>query len=336
MSIAAGEHAPRPIALALSAVAVGLFVALLVALAITVASPGKTTRASVDRPGLDPTLRWFTFVAACAVLAARFDTSRPLDWLLGTAAAAAWLALIALATRSAHHAHRRSPTELRDQARGAWLLASVATSGLAIVAATLAVATHHSGLVAIATLAWLLAISMYVVIGWLIIWRAVATPLHPQTFQPDTWILMGALAIATLAGDHVLAAAEAIASPEWTRSLADWAGPVTIATWTLACLWIAPLMAHHAWCVLRHPAARRFANVWWAGVFPLGMFAVATQATARRVQLRTLTTVAVSFSWLAIAAWLFVAASGLRLAAGAFCRGPATDPPAARTVTDDG
>jgi hypothetical protein len=35
----------------------------------------------------------------------------------------------------------------------------------------------------------------YVVVTWLIMWRALAGPFVPEKVTPDSWILMGALAV---------------------------------------------------------------------------------------------------------------------------------------------
>jgi tellurite resistance protein TehA-like permease len=134
----------------------------------------------------------FTFVAACAVLGARWDDQPAVVWLLGGLALAAWLVLAPLA---AVDVGSRSGTDLREHARGAWLLPSVATAGLAITAADLAVHVHASSLMVIGAVAWFLGIVLYLAVSWLIGWQALAAPLVPEKVTPDSWILMGALAI---------------------------------------------------------------------------------------------------------------------------------------------
>jgi hypothetical protein len=107
---------------------------------------------------------------------------------------------------------------LRDRAHGGWELASVATSGLAIVMADL-------GIVFVAVLFWTVAIAVYVVMTGLIVWRAVHDRGARELMQPDLWILMGGAAIATLAGDHL---DEAGLTSVW---------PVTVVTWVVATAW---------------------------------------------------------------------------------------------------
>ena len=51
-------------------------------------------------------------------------------------------------------------------------------------------------------------------------------PLVPDEVTPDSWILMGALAITALAGDHILAAVHTLNAPS---GLVAWTRPVTLA-----------------------------------------------------------------------------------------------------------
>src|SRR5262249_23186920 len=118
----------------------------------------------------------------------------------------------------------------------------------------------------------------------------------PQLLLPDMWILMGALAIATLSGAHI-----AFAGIEGIR-------PVTIATWLVATLWIPPLVYVGLRCIQRYPAAA----VWWAAVFPLGMYSAATFAVATETGLRLLKAVSLVFFWVAFAAWILVALRAVR------------------------
>jgi tellurite resistance protein TehA-like permease len=98
---------------------------------------------------------------------------------------------------------------------------------------------------------------------------------------------MGGAAIATLAGDHIHRAGfEAIR-------------PVTVVTWIVASLWIP---------VLAVVSVRLRDGNWWAAVFPLGMYSSATFATAVETGWRPLTTVSRVFFWIALAAWVLVAA----------------------------
>jgi hypothetical protein len=224
-------------------------------------------------------LPMFTYVAACAVLGARFAEHRVLLWVFAGMALQAWLSLAPLIIRSMWQ-HRRQG--MRDDARGGWELAAVATSGLAIVFAGL-------DIVFWAVIFWTLGIAVYLVMTALIVGRV-------DLAQPDSWILMGGAAIATLAGDHL----HRILLP---GPIADAVRVVTLVTWVVATLWIPPLA---------YVALRRFAGIEWATVFPLGMYASATYAMALETGWRWFVEVSLVFLWIALAAWVSVAALSLR------------------------
>jgi tellurite resistance protein TehA-like permease len=252
----------------------------------------------------DVTLRLFTFVAACAVLDSRLASQPVLVRMLGVAALVSWLVLAALSARTMS---ARSWSALRDEAHGAWELASVGTSGLAIVATKVARYTPQHWWLGAAVPIWAAALCVYGLMTWLILWRAVAERQDRDGFEPDTWILMGGLAIATLAGDNIHSLA-----PAWL------AGPVlvvTVVTWLAATLWIPPLIYFGLHRIRRRPEMLRFAGVWWAFVFPLGMYSVASYAMAAELGQRSLITVSLVFFWDGLAAWLIVVGAGLLLVA---------------------
>ena len=203
VSIAAADHGYHVISDVLACVAAVLLAALVVAAIV---------RLRPDFDDLDVPLQLFTFVAACAVVGTRLQSSPVTHATLGIAAALAWLGLAMLTARLML---RQRWIGLRDRARGGWELASVATSGLAILAAD---SGYPWLAVALLTLA-IMRVRLDDRIGRL---ARVPRPSAPELMQPDIWILMGGIAIATLAGDHIYeAGVEAIR-------------PVTVVTWVVA------------------------------------------------------------------------------------------------------
>lgn len=299
ISIAATDHAYPRIDVSLAALAAAMFGLLLAGLMLRLLAGPASAFARARDP--DIALRLFTFVAACAVLGARFDAHPTVVWPLASTAMAAWLILAPLAFRGIRSLPR---AELRQRAHGAWLLASVATAGLAITAADLATRTRWHGWVLLSAAAWMLAVLLYLAITWLIAWRAATTPFTPEEVTPDSWILMGALAISTLAGVRLLAALGTQGSLPW---LADALRPAIVALWVLASLWIPVLLYAEMWRVDHRTGSVRFAAVWWAAVFPLGMYSTATQATASQLHLPALSTVSLVFFWIAFSVWVLVA-----------------------------
>lgn len=276
VSIAAVDHGYRGISdvlIVLAAVALPVFI---------VAAAIAWRRESWDPTNLDVSLRLYTYIAACAVVGARLAEHRVVLWVLAGMALQGWLSLAPVVSRRMWHDRGAG---LRDHAHGGWELASVATSGLAIVCADLRI-------VFLAMLFWVIAIGVYLVMTGLIVWRAVHDPAAPALVQPDIWILMGGAAIATLAGDHIdKAGLEAV----W---------PVTVVTWFVATVWIPPLIYATLQRFRRHELPP---GLWWAAVFPLGMYSSATYATAVETGWHWLTTVSLVFFWIAFAAWTLTA-----------------------------
>ncbi len=294
LSIAARDHHYRAISDTLGILAT---IALLV-LVLLVLVTKSIARWDLRDP--DVTLGLFTFVAACAVIDSRLSSNVWVLRGLGAVALTSWLALTAL---SARNMLARRWARLRDHAHGAWILASVGTSGLAIVIARVAADTGHRWWLAIVVPVWVAAICLYGLMAWLILWRAVNERQGRDGFEPDTWILMGGLAIATLAGDDIHALAPA-----------PLAGPVlavTVVTWVAATLWIPPLIYFGLRRIRRRPTMLRFAGVWWALVFPLGMYSAASYAMVAQIHQNALLTVSLVFFWDALAAWLIVVIAGL-------------------------
>ena len=232
------------------------------------------------------TLGLFTYVAACAVVGARLAEHRVVLWVLAGMAIQGWLSLMPLAVRSMW---RLRWTGLRDRAHGGWELAAVATSGLAIAWAGLDILFW-------AFIFWVLGLCLYVVMTTLVLWRVRHDASSPELVQPDVWILMGGIAIATLAGDHL----HHILLP---GPIADGVQAVTIGTWTLATTWIP---------ILIYVVIRRSVALGWPAVFPLGMYSSATYAMAVETGWRWFVVVSLVFFWIAFAAWLVVAGGVLR------------------------
>jgi tellurite resistance protein TehA-like permease len=305
LSVAARSHHYARVSDTFGILATLGLVILVALVAITAAVKRRTAIWDLRDP--DVTLGLFTFVAACAVLDNRVASHPVMAGVLGAVALSSWLVLIALTARNMS---AQRWVALRDHAHGGWELASVGTSGLAIVTAQAAYHTGQRWWLVVSAPIWVAAIAIYGLMTWLILWRAVVERQDRDGFEPDSWILMGGLAIATLAGYYIHRLA-----PDW---LADGVRVVTVVTWVVASVWIPPLIYFGLHHISQRPAVLRFAGVWWALVFPLGMYSAATYAMAIEIGLRSLQTVSLMFFWNALAVWLIVVIAGLLRAARAF------------------
>lgn len=233
---------------------------------------------SFDLDDIDTVIGLFTYVAAGAVLAARFAAWRPAVWVFGTLGVAGWMSLMPMVLTGMR---RLGWTGLRRRARGTWELVSVATSGLAIVFVA-------GGTLFWAVIFWVVGLCLYVLMTGLIAWRALGEPEVRRDVPADHWILMGGAAIATLAGEHIHA--ELHRGP-----IADAVLVVTIATLAVAAVQIVPLAI---------TGRRQILD--WPAVFPLGMFSAASYAMSIETGWPALLVVSHVFFWIAFAAWLAV------------------------------
>ena len=270
VSIAAADHGVEVVSVPLAVLGV---IALPV---LAYASAVSWKRDSWSLRDLDTTIGLLTYVAACAVLAGRFGAFEVAVLVFGALALQGWVSLVPAVIRNMWRARW---TGLRDQAHGAWVLTSVATSGLAIVSVEL-------GIMFCGLIFWVLGLCAYCVTVGLVGWRAVHEPAVRRDVPADHWILMGGTAIATLAGDHIHAGLP-------PGVISDVVRAVTIATWVIATLQLVPLA-----CV----GWRRIRD--WPAVFPLGMYSAATFAMAGETGWTGLSTVSLVFFWIAFALWL--------------------------------
>ncbi|MCK0172570.1 tellurite resistance/C4-dicarboxylate transporter family protein [Mycolicibacterium sp. F2034L] len=283
VSVAAYDHGYRLISVALMLGAAVLLPVLVVAMLRT----WRRDRWSLRE--IDVCFGLFTYVAACCVLATRLDEHRLAIFILLPLAIQAWLSLTPPAVRALW---RAGWTGLRDRAHGGWELASVATSGLAMVFVAV-------GVLFWAVILWTLALAMYLFLTGLVAWRWAHDRAERRVRDPDSWIVMGAPAIATLAGEHLH---HALAPGPF----ADGVRLVTIVTWVAATLWIPVLLA----LGLRRVDA-------WPAVFPLGMYSSATYAMAAETGWAALGVVSLGFCWIAFGAWLWTAVPAVGRVTGA-------------------
>jgi tellurite resistance protein TehA-like permease len=235
-------------------------------------------RRSFDLRSIDTIVGLFTYVAACAVVAARFAEYRPVLWILGALGLAGWTTLIPMLLV---RMRRLGPIGLRDRARGTWELASVGTSGLSLVFVA-------EGIMFWGFVFWGIALCLYGVMTLLIAWRALDDSEVRRNVPPDHWILMGGAAIATLAGEHIYVAL----SP---GPVADAVRVLTVVTFVVASVQILPL-AVTSW--------RQMLD--WPAVFPLGMYSVTAYGLTVETGWNALIVVSHVFFWIACVAWVLV------------------------------
>jgi tellurite resistance protein TehA-like permease len=233
------------------------------------------------------------FVADTAVLGTRVVTAgslwRAVATILLIVGALVWLVIAA-------ELGRYPARVVNMQARGEWLLATVATEGLAILLSQLSHTLHW-----LAVVLWALGGALDVIVMALLARRIARSRMRPHQLTPDWWIVMGAPAIF------------ALASATLDRGgLSSPIGVLGLAGWAVASVWIPVLATAELWRA--RTLAPRFTPTRWTMVFPLGMYSASGQLGGQVLGLAWMHAIGRDWLAVALAAWTAVAAGEIHFA----------------------
>ena len=193
---------------------------------------------------------------------------------------------------------------------GSWLLATVSTEAVAVLGTIVAPDFVRPDIVVFACLVFFLAGAMlYILVIGLIFFRWIFRPMGPSMLTPTYWINMGAVAITTLAGAHLIDASGRYA---FLASIRHFLAGFTLFFWATGTWWIPLLIVVFAWRHLHQRTPIRYDAQYWSLVFPLGMYSVATNAYARDNALDFLYPLAHVTAYVALLAWLLTAGGLVR------------------------
>jgi tellurite resistance protein TehA-like permease len=198
---------------------------------------------------------------------------------------------------------KRDKPSLEEGLSGAWLIAVVAAQSIAVLAASIAAEWSQPLRLELNFLAlsmWLWGGMLYIWITSLIFYRKNFLEFSPGDLTPPYWINMGAMAISTLAGAELVQNAP---DAPFLASLLPFLKGFTVFYWATGTWWIPMLIVLEVWQhgIQRFPL--RYDPLYWGAVFPLGMYAVATQQMAKAQELPFLAPLASAFFVAALAAW---------------------------------
>ncbi|TWT51780.1 putative membrane protein [Allorhodopirellula solitaria] len=194
---------------------------------------------------------------------------------------------------------------------GGWLVSVVATQSVSLLGSMLASGfeIYRESTLFFALTMWLGGGMLYIWIISMIFYRYAFLPMKPSDLSPPYWINMGAMAISTLAGVSLVAAADG-------RHLLDELQPFlkgfTLLFWATATAWIPMLITLGVWrhVLKRYPIT--YDLQYWALVFPLGMYTTCTYRLEEQLDLPYLQFIPNIFVWLALIVWCLTFAGMLR------------------------
>ena len=186
----------------------------------------------------------------------------------------------------------------------------VATLSLSVAASTLVpVWPSQSALLApVAIGLWSVGLMLYMLLVSLILLHWLTVPTTPQALSPPYWILMGATAIAVLAGARILGLPAALPA---VKAVAGFVEGFSFALWAFGTWWIPLLIVLGVWRYDRHRWPLAYETALWSVVFPLGMYSVATLTFGRVAHLGFMAPLSRVMLWVAVATWVAVAAAFL-------------------------
>jgi tellurite resistance protein TehA-like permease len=165
--------------------------------------------------------------------------------------------------------------DLGEGINGTWFLLTVATESVAVVGALLLLrdgeANQALELTSLST--FTLGLVLYLIVMTMLFLRWTFVPLGPEELQPPSWIAAGAVAITVLAGSNLLAVRDV--APRVER-IAPFIEGVVILAWATATFWFPVMVVIGIWRHLVRRVPLRYHPAYWALVFPIGMYGVAT------------------------------------------------------------
>lgn len=265
---------------------------------------------AADIQAADRVFGFFTITAGLDVLGARFMLAgHPLATaVLAAVAAAVWLLLTYGVPASL--LLTRAHDSVLSGVNGSWLLWVVSTESLALTAAVLVSAWPAQArlLASFATGLWSLGLVLYLLLVSLILLRWLTVPMTPQALGPPYWILMGATAITVLAGAKILVLPGTLPA---VRATAGFVEGFSYALWAFGTWWIPLLVILGFWRHVRQRWPLTYEPPLWSVVFPLGMYSVATLTFGQAAGISFMAPLARFMIWVAVAAWILVAAAFL-------------------------
>jgi len=199
---------------------------------------------------------------------------------------------------------KRDKPSLADGLNGGWLVSVVASQAVALLTVLIPASGVLAGLerplLFVALVLWLGGGALYLWIVTLIFFRYTFVHMAPEDLTPPYWINMGAVAISTLVGATLI---EHTALSRDVAEIAPFVKGFTLLFWAVATWWIPMLLVLGVWQYLICGMPLAYDPLYWGGVFPLGMYSVATYHLAKILEAPFLLPLSQLFMVVAVLAW---------------------------------
>jgi len=247
---------------------------------------------------------FFTIVAGTCVLGSQFIVTADMWWT----AACFWFVGIALWAVLTYGVVTILTVKdikpgLAEGINGGWLVLVVAAQSVSVLGAQLAsgfAADHQASVLLFCLTIWLGGGMLYIWIISLIFYRYTFFVLNPSDLAPPYWINMGAVAISTLAGTMLLAAAQRSAL---LMELLPFIKGMTLLFWSTATWWVPMLIILGVWRHIYRRFPLRYDPLYWGAVFPLGMYTACTYRLTQVMHADLLKWIPYVFIYIALVAW---------------------------------
>jgi len=261
---------------------------------------------------------FFTFVAASNVLGLQialrgFVTVPLLLWLSALAAFA-----ILTYFSSGLLMFRNAACGADLVVRGGGLLAIVGTQSLVLLGVPVAASTiseHGNAIFVLIHALWGVGLVLYGIFVTHFAYRLSYMRVEPRDLTPILWVVMGAAAISANAGSTLV---QNELGPDFIHTMRPFVDGASFTLWAWGTWWIPLLVMFGVW---KHGVRRiplSYTPMLWSIVFPLGMYAVATDHLSLADNYPPLRVLSHSMAWVALGAWIATTASLILTSARSF------------------
>jgi len=250
------------------------------------------------------TFIFFTFVAATNISGMLlyqhgFKTIACIAWVL---AFIYWSALMYFSFASLCFAKKEREVNV---VHGGWLILIVGTQSLVLLGSKIAseLGDYAGYMMLEIHMLWALGMIFYAILVTLLCYRIFFMNMHANDFSPLMWVIMGAAAISTNAGSHLILTDPIIPLLEHLKPIVQM---LSIMLWTWATWWIPLLTLIGIWKHFYCKTPLIYEPLQWSMIFPLGMYTVATYNLALSIEFKPLFYFSSSMLWVAFISWCIV------------------------------